>query len=186
MPINLKCLVLNNQYLPLSLFPLSTISVEDAFVRYFKGNCQVVLWHDRRILTPSHKDLYWPSIIVNNKSAGVKSGEVRLRKTTLFYRDNCKCAHCLTDLTFNNMTYEHVLPKAKGGVHSWENVVAACKECNSRKGDNLPVGRFKPKIKPFKPTYFDLLESRKKFPIHVSDLRWKSFLPGFTEVVLKN
>ena len=54
------------------------------------------------------------------------------------------------------------------------------------KGDNLPVGRFKPKIKPFKPTYFDLLESRKKFPIHVSDLRWKSFLPGFTEVVLKN
>src|SRR6185437_1990432 len=99
MSINLKCMVLNNQYLPLSLFPLYTVPVEDAIVRYFKNTCHVVLWHDRRILTPSRRDLYWPSVIVSKGSNVNKASEIRLKKMTLYYRDHCRCSHCLADLT---------------------------------------------------------------------------------------
>jgi 5-methylcytosine-specific restriction endonuclease McrA len=57
--------------------------------------------------------------------------KVPLSNRTVLARDNHKCAYCSEKAT----TIDHVWPKAKGGIHDWTNVVAACQPCNQRKGD---------------------------------------------------
>jgi 5-methylcytosine-specific restriction endonuclease McrA len=62
-------------------------------------------------------------------------------------RDNHACQYCGSS---KRLTLDHVIPRSKGGQHTWNNVVAACESCNSRKGDRLPqeigmIPRNKPK-----------------------------------------
>lgn len=180
----MRTLVLNNQFLPLSVFPLYTIPAEDAIVRYLNGKCEVVCWYDKKIQTPSRDDLYWPSVIVNYNSNSFKK-EVRLKKESLFYRDHCNCMYCGKELTLSTLTYDHYMPKSKGGLHRWDNVVASCKDCNSKK-DNK-VGKMTPKRLPWTPTFFELLDIRKKYPLKVDHEDWIQFLPHWTgDIIVKN
>jgi 5-methylcytosine-specific restriction endonuclease McrA len=62
-------------------------------------------------------------------------------------RDNHVCQYCGSG---KRLTLDHVIPRSKGGQHTWNNVVAACESCNSKKGDRLPqeigmIPRNKPK-----------------------------------------
>lgn len=51
-------------------------------------------------------------------------------------RDHYSCQYCGST---KNLTLDHVIPRSKGGKHSWDNVVIACERCNSRKGDRTPL-----------------------------------------------
>jgi 5-methylcytosine-specific restriction endonuclease McrA len=66
-------------------------------------------------------------------------------------RDNHTCQYCGVT---KKLTLDHVIPRSKGGLHTWDNVVAACEGCNSIKGDRLPheAGMI-PKIKPKAPIH---------------------------------
>jgi len=55
----------------------------------------------------------------------------------LFSRDNYQCLYCGNYFSFSELSRDHVFPSSKGGADKWENVVAACKRCNQRKGDKL-------------------------------------------------
>ena len=62
-------------------------------------------------------------------------------------RDKHTCQYCGST---KHLTLDHVIPRSKGGKHSWDNVVIACEQCNSRKGDRTPsqagmILRTKPK-----------------------------------------
>ncbi len=62
-------------------------------------------------------------------------------------RDSHTCQYCGSG---KRLTLDHVIPRSKGGQHTWNNVVAACESCNSKKGDRLPqeigmIPRNKPK-----------------------------------------
>jgi 5-methylcytosine-specific restriction endonuclease McrA len=50
-------------------------------------------------------------------------------------RDKHACQYCGST---KKLTLDHVIPRSKGGKHSWDNVVIACEPCNSRKGDRTP------------------------------------------------
>ena len=58
---------------------------------------------------------------------------VALSRRAVFARDNYKCQYC--GAAAENI--DHVVPRSRGGVHTWDNVVAACRPCNSRKEDRL-------------------------------------------------
>lgn len=178
--VNLRTLVLTSDYMPLSFWPLYTIPAQDAIARHLNGNCDIVFSYDRRILTPSRNDLYWPSVIANHNTKKFKN-EVRLRKNTLFYREDGICFYCTKPITTNNMTYDHYIPRKHGGGHDWDNVVACCEDCNTKKGDKLPEGQWKgTRYIPYKPSFFQLMNMRAKHPIFIDDPRWANFLPGFT------
>lgn len=181
-----KTLVLNANYMPLSVFPLYTINAQDAIQRVLNGSAVSVFEYDRQILTPSRDDLYWPSVIAN-KNQYRYADRVKLKRETLYYRDHGLCIYCDSPLTIETLSIEHVIPKSRGGKHVWENVAAACEKCNYEKADSPPSGRWKPKRKPFKPSFFQLLEVRKKYPITVYDERWLQFLPNWTgKVIVKD
>jgi hypothetical protein len=58
-----------------------------------------------------------------------------LSNPALFYRDNCQCLYCGNYFEFADLSRDHVRPRSRGGPDEWENVVAACKRCNQRKGN---------------------------------------------------
>ncbi|WP_045861238.1 HNH endonuclease [Teredinibacter purpureus] len=55
----------------------------------------------------------------------------------LFARDNYQCLYCGESFESSQLSRDHVFPRSRGGLDKWENVVAACKRCNQRKGDAL-------------------------------------------------
>jgi len=59
---------------------------------------------------------------------------VPLNRRAIFARDGGKCQYC--GVGAENI--DHVVPRSRGGTHTWENVVAACRRCNTRKGNRLP------------------------------------------------
>lgn len=66
-------------------------------------------------------------------------------------RDNHTCQYCGSG---KHLTLDHVIPRSKGGQHTWNNVVAACVRCNSKKGDRLPhEGNMIPRQKPKAPVH---------------------------------
>lgn len=178
-----RTLVLNSAFMPVSLFPIKTIPAEDAITRVLSGAYSTVLNHDAIIKTASRNDLYWPSVIMSNRK---HNNKVFLKRESLYYRDHGMCQYCESRLTLNtngNFTVDHVIPKYAGGFTSWKNVVAACTDCNSRKGHKEAKGQWKPKQEPFEPTYGQMLEIRKKFPLIVNDIRWKDFLPEWNNEI---
>src|SRR5262249_59343488 len=58
---------------------------------------------------------------------------VALNRRAVFARDKNQCQYC--GAAAENI--DHVIPRSKGGLHTWENVVAACRPCNTRKEDRL-------------------------------------------------
>lgn len=177
MTVNLKTLVLNREYLPLSVFPLYTISAEEAIHRYLNGNCDVVEWYDRIIKTPSRTDLRWPSVIANKNGHSFKKS-VRISKESLFYLYHCKCAYCGAELSIKTLTKDHIVPISKGGKHTFDNLAACCTFCNAKKSDSTS-SHWKPRIKPWVPTFHQLLDIRSKYPIVVEHENWIPFLPNW-------
>ncbi len=60
---------------------------------------------------------------------------VAVNRRTVFARDGSRCQYCGGPAE----NIDHVVPRSKGGPHVWENVVAACRRCNTRKEDRLPA-----------------------------------------------
>lgn len=179
--VDLNTLVLAKNWMPHSVFPLSTVSSQDAIVGYLTGKVDVVYWFDRFIKTPSRTDLRWPSVIVT-KHAKKFRNEVKLGKQNLYYRDGGKCYWCDEPLTIKNMTFDHLVPKSHGGKNEWMNLVTCCKKCNTKKGNSMPHGQWslRPHKKVYEPSYFQLLEMRKNFPVVIDDENWLQFLPNFS------
>ena len=75
---------------------------------------------------------------------GVFAGAYKLprkpRKPTrknLYIRDRGTCQYCGDHLTYEKSTIDHVLPKSKGGLDLWNNIVLSCAPCNYKKGNKL-------------------------------------------------
>ncbi len=172
--LGIRTLVLNNNYMPISIFPLHTIPAEDAITRVFNGTCHVVFDYNRPIKT-QHVSINWPSVVARNGHQKIKE-VVRLRRESLFYRDHGICAYCERPLSISGLTVDHVLAQSLGGTTVWNNVVAACSRCNAKKGDSKPIGIWKPKTRVYTPNYFDLVKIRRKFPLVIADSEWMTFL----------
>jgi 5-methylcytosine-specific restriction endonuclease McrA len=53
-------------------------------------------------------------------------------------RDRWRCQYCGQKKKIAELTYDHVIPRSRGGKTCWENIVTACQDCNARKGDRTP------------------------------------------------
>lgn len=166
------CLILNADFQPLSLLPLSTLSWKQACLMKLAHKIVVMEEHEHLIRSP-RLVMKCPSVARLN--IYVKPNfKVKFNRTNVYIRDKFNCQYCnKTDLKYSDLTLDHVIPRSKGGTMHWENAVASCKSCNLKKGSNI----IKPKIKPWEPTYWDLLSgiaSGSERSLHAS---WLSYLP---------
>jgi 5-methylcytosine-specific restriction endonuclease McrA len=125
-----RVLLLNSTYEPLTALPMRR-----AIVMVICGKADVV--HDDPAGTVIHsatRSIAAPSVIQLRSFVRVPyRARVPMTRAALMHRDRFLCAYCGTKAD----TIDHVVPRSRGGDHSWENCVACCSTCNHRKGDKL-------------------------------------------------
>lgn len=148
-------LVLNQDYSPLTL-----CSVERAFLLLFLQKADLQSEIKEKSLRSVSTVFPFPSVIRIRRYVRVPYKGVILTRHNIFKRDGFSCQYCGTG---KDLTLDHLIPKSKGGKSSWTNLVTACKNCNTKKGDFLPedVG-LKLFKKPIRPSYVMFLRSTTK------------------------
>jgi 5-methylcytosine-specific restriction endonuclease McrA len=122
-------LVLNATYEPLSI-----VSMRRAIVLLLKEKAEVLEAAEERIHAAS---LSLPCPLVIRLVYYVRVPRrmfVPLTRRALLLRDNYTCQYCGVAATSAELTMDHVVPKVQGGSTTWDNMVCACRACNSRKG----------------------------------------------------
>ncbi len=119
-------LVLNQNYEPLNVCP-----TRRAVVLLIGGKAEIVVNSRGYILTPTAK-YPRPSVIRLAHIVHRPRPRLKLTRRAVFRRDNFTCQYC--GVQSNHLTIDHIIPRHRGGAHSWENVVSACPQCNRRKG----------------------------------------------------
>jgi 5-methylcytosine-specific restriction endonuclease McrA len=171
-------LVLNADYRPLSYYPLSLWCWQDAIKAVFLDRVNIVSEYDRRVTSPSFS-MRLPSV-VSLKSYVKPTRTPAFTRFNVFLRDRFTCQYCGAR---EDLTFDHVIPRSKGGTTAWENVVTACSPCNLRKGDKLPeqVAMF-PFQHPFAPDVQDLHSNGRLFPPNYLHESWIDYLYWDTEL----
>ncbi len=178
-----KCpaLILNADYRPLSYFPLSIWSWQDAVKAIFRESVTVISEYDRVVRSPSW-EMKLPSVLALKEfiPAARKPAFTRFN---LFLRDEWTCQYCADDFSTHELTFDHVIPRSRGGRSEWENIVAACRECNTQKGNRMPHEvKMYPMREPREPTLYELQDKGRRFPPNFLHESWGDFLYWDTEL----
>jgi 5-methylcytosine-specific restriction endonuclease McrA len=92
----------------------------------------------------------------------------------VFLRDRFQCQYCGAH---EDLTFDHLVPRSKGGQTTWENVLAACSPCNLKKGSKtVQEAGMHPAQIPFPPTVHDLHNAGRHFPPNYLHQSWLDFL----------
>ncbi len=174
-------LVLNADFRPLSYFPLSVWPWHEAVKAVYLDRVNIVSHYDRYIHSPNC-EMQLPSVISLKEYVSTKRLPAFTR-FNVFLRDRFTCQYCGEGFMTQELTFDHVMPRSKGGRTSWVNVVTACSSCNLLKGSYRPheIGMY-PLQKPFQPTAFQLQDNGRAFPPNYLHESWRDFLYWDTEL----
>lgn len=172
---NCPVLVLNADFRPLSYFPLSLWSWQDAIKAVFLGRVNIISEYDVEIRSPN-RTIRLPSVI-SLKDYIPTARRPAFTRFNVFLRDRFTCQYCGLPFPTHELTFDHVVPRSKGGRTTWDNVVTACGACNLRKGNRMPraAGMF-PLKGAYQPTTFELQENGRAFPPNFLHESWRDFL----------
>lgn len=174
-------LILNADYRPLSYLPLSLWSWQDAVRAIFRDTVTVISEYERVVRAPRF-EMRLPSVLVLNEYIDVER-KPAFTRFNVFLRDRWSCQYCGKHHKSNDLTFDHVVPRAKGGQTSWENIVAACQPCNIRKGHKLPNEvHMHPIREPREPSMHELQRYGRRFPPNFLHESWRDFLYWDTEL----
>lgn len=168
-------LVLNADFRPLSYFPLSLWSWQEAIKAVFLDRVNVLSEYERTVRSPSF-EMQLPSVIALKEYVHLDRRPAFTR-FNVFLRDRFHCQYCGDRFRTEDLTFDHVVPRSRGGRTTWTNIVTACQSCNLAKGNRLPgeTGMF-PRMRPVQPSTFQLQENGRAFPPNFLHESWSDFL----------
>lgn len=174
-------LVLNADYQPLSYFPLSLWNWQETVKAIFLDRVAVVQHYDRSVRSPGF-EMRLPSVVAL-KEYIPQSRRPPFTRFNVFLRDRFTCQYCQTGLPAPELTFDHVIPRSRGGVTTWNNIVTACNRCNLRKGSRLPREcSMHPMQKPLIPSTHQLQHNGRAFPPNYLHESWRDYLYWDTEL----
>ena len=128
--LNRSVLVLNTNYAPMDI-----CTAKRAICLYYNEKVDILESYKEDVHSPSIT-LSLPSIVRLKDYVKHNQMDVILTRRNLLVRDNYECQYCGSKKS--PLTMDHVKPKKQGGKDSWENLVAACQNCNRKKGNRTP------------------------------------------------
>jgi len=178
-----EVLVLNSDY-----EPLNVCNLRRAIVLVYLGKADVLHAQaaanggsDTAVLRSAEGAVVGaPSVVRLRHHVKRPLPELKLSRRSVFARDNYTCQYC--GASGKELTIDHVTPKRHGGGMHWENLVACCRRCNTRKGDKTPekVG-MKLLRPPRRPRYTPYI-ALNKYVAGTKHEVWRDYLPVFTDV----
>jgi len=128
--LNRAVLVLNANYSPMMI-----CTAKRAICMDYLDKVEVLVNYDEQVHSPS---ISWdlPSVVKIRDYVRYDNLSVDLNRKNVIARDEHVCQYC--GISRTPLTIDHIIPKGKGGLDTWENLVAACKPCNQKKGDKTP------------------------------------------------
>ena len=168
-------LVLNADFRPLSYFPLSLWPWQDAVKAVFLKRVTIVSEYEQTVRSPNF-EMRLPSVIALKEYVS-QARKPAFTRFNVFLRDRFTCQYCGDRFPTQDLTFDHVVPRSRGGRTSWVNVVTACGGCNLRKGNRMPdrTGLY-PLNAPVEPTTFLLQEHGRGFPPNFLHESWRDYL----------
>jgi 5-methylcytosine-specific restriction endonuclease McrA len=186
--LNSKVLILNRSYLPVHV-----TSVKRAFALLYQGVARAVdeqyrifdfeSWRELTIETHHERVgviggfIRVPRVLLLTAYERVPKRHVRFSRFNIYARDNNTCQYCGKRLPRTELNLDHVKPRSRGGMSTWENVVCSCHSCNRRKGGRTPEEASMPLIKhPLRPQWTPF--STEMFSLR----RYREWMPFLTTV----
>ncbi len=162
-------LVLNASY-----EPINVCAARRAIVLVLKG-VAMAEEENGHYLHAARVTLRVPSVIRLLEYRRIPHQTRALSRKNILLRDRSTCQYCGAVLPSSDLTLDHVIPRSRGGISAWENLVACCHTCNRRKGNQLPVEAGMKLLR--EPRTFTLHTSRHIMRLlgH-SDDKWRKYL----------
>ena len=150
--------------------PINTVPFTRALRYVVKGKVDVIENYVQSI----HPDWQMPAVVrlthwIKRRKTGVK-----FSRQNVLARDRWRCAYCGERKPTGELTFDHIVPKSRGGRTTWQNIATACIGCNLKKGSQTPdEAGMKLRIKPVQPTWLPLfnmsLHRRMDIPVEWRD-----------------
>lgn len=166
------CLLLNNNFSPISVLPLSVIGWQHAIKLMMLGRISVLETYPNWLIRSERLTINVPSVAVTKDYFQYKKS-VKFSRYNLYLRDLFQCQYCLDTFDYEDLTIDHVVPRAAGGRTVWDNCTTSCKACNFRKGSKTNI---KPQRMPYKPDYYNLVNKWKDIEFTVKQESWNQYL----------
>ncbi|KGJ06869.1 HNH endonuclease [Paracoccus sphaerophysae] len=165
-------LVLNADYRPLSYYPLSLWPWQETIKAVFLDRVSILAEYDE-VVRSQREAIRIPSVVVLKDYVKPRK-RVAFTRFNLFLRDEFCCQYCGSK---GDLTFDHVVPRSRGGVTSWENVVAACSPCNLRKANkSLRASGMRLRRAPQRPSSEEMHAAGRRFPPNHLHVSWIDYL----------
>jgi 5-methylcytosine-specific restriction endonuclease McrA len=128
----MRTLVLDQSYQPHRV-----VSWQRAVTMLFQGKVEVLEEYDEDIRSVSIT-IRMPAVIRLLRRVIGRKKAVKFSRINVATRDDFRCQYCHAKHPLSKLTYDHVVPRARGGKTTWENIVMACYGCNEKKADRTP------------------------------------------------
>lgn len=117
-----------------------------------------------------------PEVILLTGYQKMPPFSIRLNRRNLFLRDDHQCQYCGCKPSSKELTIDHIIPRCQGGKTTWENVVLACIDCNSKKGGKSPQqAGMQLTTKPKKPSWGAMMQKKRQGE-HLDHPIWARFV----------
>lgn len=168
-------LVLNADFRPLSYFPLSLWCWQDALKAVVMDRVSIISFYDRYARSPRNR-FQLPSVIALKHYVPMERRPAFTR-FNVFLRDRFQCQYCGEFFPASELTFDHVIPRSRGGRTNWTNIVTACTSCNLTKSNRTPAeSGMHPLNAPVAPDAWLLQEHGRAFPPNYLHESWRDFL----------
>lgn len=127
-----RTLVLSRHYEPVNI-----VSWQQAITLLFLGKAEVIEEYDRNIKTTSLV-IKIPSVVRLLKAFRRHKKPVKFSRINIYARDKYTCQYCGVKKSIDDLTYDHVVPRSRGGKTTWTNIATCCQDCNGEKANRTP------------------------------------------------
>ena len=136
-----------------TFFPVKIINWQKAMILFLTGRAEVLDVYEHLNIRSVSESFKLPKVLrLLKRHKNAK--HVKFSRENVFIRDNFTCQYCYHQFKQKELTFDHVVPVSKNGPTTWENVVTACRPCNTKKGDkNLKDLNLRLKTKPQEPSW---------------------------------